>query len=271
MNMQVLLRQAKKMQKEDIKFVDSTIFEGMTSISALIKAIKSGKSNREIHTILFDKSKTRSKHSELVFLKANAEEIGYEINLCDATEIDNITTGSSHGGIIALCGERIIQNLSANNIDPNGVYYMFEGIEDPYNFGNSIRSVYAAGADGIIVGQRNWMGAAGVVARSSAGTSELIDMYVTETAEGAVALFKSLGYTVICAGIRDSVDLFDADLKKPLFVIIGGEKRGISRAVLDMADQIVRIDYQKDFRGSLSTSASAAIFAFEINRKSRNL
>lgn len=247
------------------------VFEGMTSISALINAIKSEKNDRRIHEILFDKSKIRSKRPELSFLKANASILGYELKICDAAEIDALSNGTSHGGIVAICGDRIIQNLSADHIKPNGVYYMFEGIEDPYNFGNSIRSVYAAGADGIIVGKRNWMGAAGVVARSSAGTSELIDMYVAETSEGAVSTFKSVGYSVICAGIRDSVDLFEADLKKPLFVIIGGEKRGISRAVLDMADSIVRIDYQKDFRGSLSTSASAAIFAFEINRKSRNL
>lgn len=246
------------------------VFEGMTSISALIKAIKSGKSNREIHTILFDKSKTRSKHSELVFLKANAEEIGYEINLCDATEIDNITTGSSHGGIIALCGERIIQNLSANHIKANGIYYILEGVEDPYNFGNSIRSLYAAGADGIIMGPRNWMGAAGIVARSSAGTSELIDMYISEDYEDTIASFKALGYTVVSAGIRDSEELFEADLKKPLLVIIGGEKRGISRSLLELSDRIVRIDYQNDFRGSLSTSAATAIFAFEISRKNRN-
>ena len=249
---------------------DLNVFEGMTSISALINSIKSGKNDRKIHEILFDKSKIKSKRPEMSFLRANAESLGYELKICDISEINDLANGTSHGGIIALCGDRIIQNLSADKISPNGVYYMFEGIEDPYNFGNSIRSVYAAGADGIIVGKRNWMGAAGVVARSSAGTSELIDMYVAESSEVAVSTFKSLGYTVICAGIRDSVDLFDADLKKPLFVIIGGEKRGISRSVLDMADQIVRIDYKKDFRGSLSTSASAAIFAFEINRKSRN-
>ena len=247
------------------------VFEGMTSISALINAIKSGKNDRKIHEILFDKCKIKSKRPELSFLKANASVLGYELKICEASEIDALANGTSHGGIIALCGDRIIQNLSSDDILPTGVYYMFEGIEDPYNFGNSIRSVYAAGADGIVIGKRNWMGAAGVVARSSAGTSELIDMYVAGSSEDAVALFKDAGYSVICAGIRDSVDLFDADLKKPLFVIIGGEKRGISRAVLDMADQIVRIDYQKDFRGSLSTSASAAIFAFEINRKSRNL
>ena len=250
---------------------DLTVFEGMTSISAIINSIKDGRNDRKIHEILFDKNKIKSKRPELSFLKANAEILGYELKICDAEEINSLANGTSHGGIIALCGDRIIQNLDIDNITSNGVYYMFEGIEDPYNFGNSIRSVYAAGADGIIIGARNWMSAAGVVARSSAGTSELIDMYVADTSEDAVSIFKSAGYTVICAGIRDSVDLFDADLQKPLLVIIGGEKRGISRAVLDMADQIVRIDYQKDFRGSLSTSASAAIFAFEINRKSRNL
>ena len=247
------------------------IFEGMTSISALIKSIKSGKNDRKIHKILFDKSKIKSKRPELSFLKANSAELGYELIFCDADEINTLANGTSHGGLIAICGDRIIQNLSDGVIRPDGVYYMFEGIEDPYNFGNSIRSVYAAGADGIIVGRRNWMGAAGVVARSSAGTSELIDMYVTETSEAAVSLFKSAGYKIICAGIRDSEDLFDAELKKPLFVIIGGEKRGISRSVLDMSDKIIRVDYQNDFRGSLSTSAAAAIFAFEINRKNRNL
>jgi 23S rRNA (guanosine2251-2'-O)-methyltransferase len=61
--------------------------------------------------------------------------------------------------------------------------------------------------------------------------------------------------------------LFEADIKSPVFVIIGGEKRGISRNILDNADQVVRINYGTEFNGSLSTSASAAVFAFEIFRK----
>ena len=107
------------------------------------------------------------------------------------------------------------------------------------------------------------MSAAGVVARSSAGTSELIDMFVAEPLEAA-DIFSSMGYKIVCAGIRDSVSLFSADLSKPLLVVMGGEKRGISRAMLDKADKIVRIDYGRYFNGSLSTAASTAIFAFDI-------
>ena len=144
---------------------------------------------------------------------------------------------------------------------------MLEGVEDPYNFGNAVRSLYAAGVNAIIVSERNWFGSAGVVARSSAGTSELISVYKTDDTVAAVDMFKSCGYKVICAGIRDSVDIFEADINSPVFVIIGGEKRGISRNILDKADQVVRINYGTEFNGSLSTSASAAVFAFEIFRK----
>ena len=258
-------------KKETEKFLDSNIFEGMTSISALINAIKLNKNNRKIEKILFDEDKLKNKRPEFGFLRANAEILGYELEICDSDKISKLTIGSSHGGIIAICGDRIIQKLSVENIKKDGLYYMLEGVEDPYNFGNAIRSLYASGADGIIVGSRNWMGAAGVVARSSAGTSELIDIYQVTDSSEAISILKKLDYTVVSAGIRDSVDLFEINLKKPLLVIIGGEKRGISRAVLDMSDHIVRIDYANDFKGSLSTSASASVFGFEISRKLRNL
>lgn len=254
-------------KKESEKFIDSNVFEGMTSISALIKAIRQGNNDRKINKILFDRAKIKSKRPELSFLNTVSSELGFEVELCDSETISHFTVGNTHGGIIALCTDRIIQNLSADKIDPNGIYFMLEGVEDPYNFGNAIRSLYASGVNGIIVTERNWLGAAGVVSRASAGTSELIDIYKVSDCADAVLIFKQLGYTVACAGIRDSVDLFETDLDKPLFMIIGGEKRGISRTVLDMADKIVRINYGRSFNGSLSASASAAVFAFEIFRK----
>ena len=42
------------MQKEEIKFADSLLFEGMTSIRAIIAGIDSGINDREIKEIFFD-------------------------------------------------------------------------------------------------------------------------------------------------------------------------------------------------------------------------
>ena len=52
-------------KKESLKFTDSTVFEGMPSISAVIKAIRTGKSDRKIHRILVDSSKIKQKAKEL--------------------------------------------------------------------------------------------------------------------------------------------------------------------------------------------------------------
>ncbi len=256
------------MIKENNKINNSDIMEGMPSVSSVIKAIEKGCSDRTIHKILIAREKKKSKEKEINFLKIKAQELDFQIEFVDETQIDEFTVGNSHGGIIALCSERTIPCLSLSTLKENGVYYMLEGVEDPYNFGYAIRSLYALGADGIILPPRNWMGVAGVVARSSAGASELMEMYVSEPIL-AVEQFKKLGYSVLCAGIRDSVSIFECDLKKPLLMIIGGEKRGISRAVLDKCDGVVRIDYGNDFKGSLSTAASASVFAFEILKANR--
>jgi len=257
-----------KIKKEEEKFVSSDRMEGMPSISALIKAMEAKTTSRRIIKILFDQEKCKSKKAELGFLRAKAKQLNFEIELVRAEYLQEICIGSTHGGIIAECTSRELSTLASAQIKKDGVYFLLDGVEDPYNFGYAIRSLYAAGVDGVIVPPRNWMGAAGVVARASAGASELMEMYVCEPTE-AVTIFQEKGYSVLCAGIRDSVSLYDTDLSKPLFVILGGEKRGISRALLDRADRIVRIDYGSNFGGSLSTSAAAAIFAFEILRVNR--
>lgn len=254
------------MIKESSKFTDGLIFEGMTSISAVINSPSSN--DRKISKIIYDQSKEKSKHKELAFLRHKSAELGFDLFPASSDDINSLTIGNSHGGIIAVCEERSIPYLDQSQIKSDGFYVMLEGIEDPYNFGYSLRSLYAAGADGIILNERNWMGAAGVVARASAGASEMLDMFIS-SGEDAVKVFKESNYKVICAGIRDSVSIYDADMKKPIFLIIGGEKRGISASVLKHADQIVRIDYDSKFRGSLSAASSAAIIGFEIMHQNK--
>lgn len=256
------------MIKETSRQVASTVFEGMTSLSAVIESALAEMNDRRITEVLFDKSKAQSKAKEIAYLRRMAEKLDFTVRDADAEEIDTLATGNSHGGIIARCTERTIPQLMAESLPDAGFVVMIEGIEDPYNFGYALRSIYAAGADAVILTPRNWMSAAGVVCRSSAGASELLPLFVSEPNE-AVHMAKNAGYKVVCAGIRDSVSAFEADLTRPIFLIVGGEKRGISRAVLDLADEVVRLDYGRPFRGSLSAASAASILAYEVLRQNR--
>lgn len=241
-------------------------FEGATLVSALIKAMEYKENARKIIKILFDRTKIRSKGRQLSFFNAKARELGFEVCLVSKEEINACATGSTHGGILAVCSPVEFPKLSPELVKKDGIYYIFDGIEDPYNFGYMIRSVYAAGADGIIVSDRNWFEAATTVAKSSAGTSELIDIFISEP-ENALNVMKSIGYCVASAGIRNSESVYETELKKPLLVIIGGEKRGISGKLLEKSDKVIRIDYGREFKGSLPSVAATSVIAFEILRK----
>ena len=250
---------------------DGNIFEGMTSISAIIKKYEESHICQKINKVVVDKAKMKSKSREIAFLKRKSAEMGFEIEFSTAEAIDKLTTGNTHGGIIAICNPPSIPELSENidSIKSNGVYVMLDGIEDPYNFGYSVRSIYAAGCDGVILPCRNWMNVAGIVAKSSAGASELIDMYISEPEE-AIEAFKNKGYKIICSGIRNSVSMYDADMTKPVLLIVGGEKRGISSAIEAKADVIARVEYGREFKGSLSAASAATIMVYEIFRQNRS-
>ncbi len=242
------------------------IFEGMTSISAVIKSVLSGSSDRSILAILHSDDSVKKKIRELGFLRTHADTLGYDILSADIQTINEFTSGTTHGGIIAICTKRSFSGVFVKKLTNTSFYALIDGIEDPYNFAYSIRSLYAAGVDGVILPERNWMEFSGTVARSSAGTSELIDMYVCDTEE-AVKYFKDNGFKIVCASIRDSVSIYDYDFSSPVLLIVGGEKRGISRKLLDMSDANIRIDYGREFMGSLPSASAISVIAFEIARQ----
>lgn len=254
------------MRKESLKMINSIVFEGMTSIRAILRSIDLGTNQRRIEKILYDTTKIKKISKELGYLKAVSEKYGYEVVESNSSEFEELVLGTSHGGIVALCTERKLPTLTKEDIKPNGFYAMIEGIEDPYNFGYALRSLYACGCDGIILGERNWMSAGGVVCRSSAGASELFKIYLSDELSCS-ELFKELGYKVVCADERTENLLGKTELLYPILLIVGGEKRGISRKLLSSADILVKIPYGREFNASLSAASASTMFAYEIMRQ----
>ena len=256
------------MIKEASRFTPSSVMEGIVSFRAVISGIGTGVSDRKILKVIYDTDRAKKHARELSYIKAMSYKYGFEVEGVGADEIDKIAVGSSHGGIITLCSDRTIPALKPNDLPENGFFMLLDGIEDPYNFGYALRSISAAGADGVILPERNWMSAAGVVCRASAGASETLPLFVSEPAEAA-CIFSGAGYKIVCADIKNSVSMWEADLSRPLLLIVGGEKRGISKTLLSKADSVVRIDYGRELCASLSAASASSILAFEVLRQNK--
>ncbi len=235
--------------------------EGFISVLA---ALQGG--HRQVYAIQLRAGK---EDSQTRHLTQTAQKLGVPVRRVSADEIEQLAGGKTHGGVLAQVGPyqfSPLDTLAAGKAHP--FVAMIDGVEDPFNFGSSVRALYAAGADGLVLRPRNWLSAAGIVARASAGASELIPTALAETAADAADFFRRTGMTIACATDEPgSVSLYDADLTKPLFLLIGGEKRGITRSFLDGADLKLRIPYGRPLPHSLGTASATAIIAFEVMRQ----
>lgn len=241
--------------------MDAAYLEGIISIEAAIRA-----ENRSIHTLYVLAGK---RDRRLARLRQTA--VSRQIPVAEVTEqfIQARVSGKSHGGVIAEVGQRRYVALDALVAVEQPFVVMLDGIEDPFNFGQAMRALYAAGASGLVVRPRNWMSAASVVARSSAGASEWMPIAVAESAPEAALYFREKGLLVACTTRKRAEPIYEADLTRPMFLLIGGERRGITRSFLEAADLRLEIPYGRPFAHSLGAAASAAILAFEVMRQRR--
>lgn len=241
------------------------IFEGLVSIRAVFEAIDTKISDRKIISVLFAEEKIKGNGRLLGFLKARSFTYGYELKTVPEAEINTVSEGSSHGGIIMITEKRIYPER-ITTVTENGFAVILDGIEDPYNLGYAIRSVYAAGADTVLLPKRSPIISAGIVCRSSAGASELINTVCGDLAEN-VTLLKDSGYRLVCADMDAPAPAHLSNLKKPLILAVGGEKRGFSKKLTSLSDLTVRLDYGRDFKMALSAASASAVLAFEVTKQ----
>jgi 23S rRNA (guanosine2251-2'-O)-methyltransferase len=241
------------------------LLEGEISVLAALEA-----GVRPIQRVLLDRDKDSE---ETQTLRAAARRAQAPVDLLTRAEIDVRAGGATHGGVLAIAGPRTLLTLDALLAlpaqDARAPWYaLLDGIEDPFNFGQAVRALYAAGAAGLVLRPRTWRGGDGVIVRASAGASELLPTAHCATLDDACAVFRTAGYAIaMTARDRRSEPVFDANLNQRLLLLIGGEKRGLKRALLDSADIVLRIPYARRYPHSLGSAGSAAVLAFEMMRQ----
>ncbi len=244
---------------------DYAALEGMISIRAALEA-----GSRPVRALFIRQGKD---DADTRRLERAARDAGARVLRVPDAEIDARAQGKTHGGLLAEVGSRrFVSSLEAllPAAGEPAFVAMLDGVEDPFNFGAAVRCLYAAGANGLVVRPRNWLSAVGVVARASAGASERLPTAIAESAGEAADFFRGRGVTIACAvgDAPGATSLYDADLRGPLFLLIGGEKRGITRSFRDGATLQLCIPYGRPrLPLSLGTASAAAVLAFEVMRQ----
>jgi 23S rRNA (guanosine2251-2'-O)-methyltransferase len=240
---------------------DAVLLEGLISITAALEA-----GHRPVTAILLDRARPQRFRAHVERL---ARRFNVSLSTCERETISEMASGRSHGGVLAVAGPRrfaTIGQLVGETPDPFLV--LLDGFEDPYTFGHAVRALYAAGVDGLILREREWDSATSTICRSSAGASERLPTATVAHPLDAVNDLRQRSIRIICAtDSPGAIPLDAAVLTGPILLILGGEKRGVGRAISDAADIHVRIPYARPFVSSLTLSTAAAILGFEVARQ----
>ena len=252
------------MKKEIEKEKSSSYAEGAISVLTVLKT-----NSRSIEAVYLENMEKVKTDKKISLIKRLCNEKKIPFLPCDHSFIEEHTIGETHGGLVALVGDRRYSSLEEMFSKKDGFICLIDGIEDPYNFAYSVRSLWAAGVDGIVLSKRNWMSATGVCVRGSAGATELVDCAIYEDKDYLISLAKEKGYKIVCADEKTETLYTDPVLSRPIFLIVGGEKRGISASFMEAADTVVKIDYGRDFSMSLTAASAASVLAFEVLRQNK--
>ncbi|MBQ9037721.1 MAG: RNA methyltransferase [Erysipelotrichaceae bacterium] len=237
------------------------IIEGAIAVKAALNS-----RYRKVYKIYIAEDKHTS---DVSYITQQAYTNRLTVERCSKEKIDELATGKTHGGIIADVEPRKFQAITSLLTKEKPFLALIEGVEDSYNLGYIMRSLYAFGCDGIVLPKRDWNFEDATMIKSSAGASEFIPIHLCDDMNSLMQLLHENDFEVVSAYRgKNSKNLYNSRLSdKAIMICIGGPLRGLSREVLDNSDKFVYIPYANDFRNALNAASAAVVMASEVFRQ----
>jgi 23S rRNA (guanosine2251-2'-O)-methyltransferase len=158
--------------------------------------------------------------------------------------------------------ESILKNCEAQEKQP--LIVLVTEVLYQYNLGALVRTALAANVDAVVVPKKTKEPGA-VASRSSMGAIEHIPV-VYESTYSALRTLKDWGIRIVAADEKAKTKYYDADLRLPVALLVGGEDKGISQELISRVDQAVSIPMNPKAM-SLNMSVAASVILYEIVRQ----
>ena len=234
--------------------------------NSCIEALRAGRKIRSI--TLLDK-KARDSSDEILKL---SEKMGIPVEYADRSTMDRMAKGASHQGVIASAEaytyrstDEIVAFAHQKGEDP--FLILLDGIEDPHNLGAIIRTAECAGAHGVVIPKNRSAQVNETVFKTSAGAAEHVRCARVTNLSRTIDQLKEQGIWIYACDMGDS-QVWDADLRGPVALVIGSEGKGVSRLVREKCDGIISMPMAGRVN-SLNASNAAAIAMYEVVRQRR--
>jgi 23S rRNA (guanosine2251-2'-O)-methyltransferase len=197
-----------------------------------------------------------------------AQEKDVPIAWVERDEISRIGRSDRHQGMVALAdGRRYFdfQGALEETRSKTGLplFLILDGIQDSGNLGSLLRTAESAGVDAVIVPEHRAARLGQGAARSSAGALEYVKVIKVPNLVEAIKRLKDAGLWVVGADQEGGKAYYQADLRGPIALVVGGEGEGLRRLTKEHCDLLIRIPMRGHI-SCLNVGVAAGILVFEI-------
>lgn len=226
------------------------------------------KSNLTIEKIYVKKGE---KHGSIIPIIAMAREKRIPVIETDGRSLDEMSETGAHQGVVAIASAAEyktvddILKIAEEKGEPPFILIL-DRIADPRNLGSIIRTANCAGVHGVIISKHDSVGLTSACAKASAGAVFHTPVARVNNLAKTIDDLKKKNIWVTGADASGEAELYSADLKGAVAIVIGSEGEGISRLVLEKCDFKVKIPMKGNVN-SLNASVAASLFIYEAVRQ----
>ena len=165
-------------------------------------------------------------------------------------------------GILAV----IEKQNSEENIDyKEDVIVVLDGIQDPGNLGTILRTIDSVGLKQVIVSKETADAYNPKVVRSTMGAIFRVNIIESDNLIETLKNLRKHKYKVMATSLETNNNIYNVDYNKKV-IVIGNEANGVSKDILDFADEKIKIPMLGRTE-SLNASVATSIILYEYVRR----
>ncbi len=186
----------------------------------------------------------------------------------DRSALDRLAREVTHQGVVAIAAATAYVDFSGL-VSRATMLVILDGVEDPHNLGAIVRTAHAAGAGGVVVGERRAAGLGGAAAKAAAGALAYLPVARVVNISRCLRELKQRGFWIYGLDERGDRSYDEVEYVSPTALVLGGEGHGLHLQVRRQCDYLVNIPLAGRI-SSLNVSVACGIALFEWKRRSRS-
>jgi len=226
----------------------------------IIEALRAGRSIEKIYV-------AHDSHVPKELLEL-AKKRGVKVQKISRRKVEELAGTKKTQGVVALLSPVNYvspQELFKECIEKKSFFIVVDHITDPQNVGNLLRTCEVLGGVGALISKDRTSPINETVVKASSGAVFHLKISKVSSLSRELKNFQKMGGWVFAVE-KGGKDIREVDIPLPVALVLGSEDKGVSKSVLEVADEVITIP-MKGKLTSLNVGSAGAIAMWETAKK----